>query len=365
MARLVLGNRIDGGSPMNGSMRMFRVGNRTLGSYEYDTMDLSKLNTPFPGGGTFDRPKHIKVEEVKRYFDRAGKDGAEPPVITDPRMTTGAFAFITMDRDEDYGGVHDDGAKGMLWRRSKTDDMLVWPGDAYRSWGAQNSEQESIGLMFSLRQVDHAGTAYADNARYEVSNILWEFSPDGGRGRWYQLYELPNRERMRITLPEPTNAIRLRAVSSSEDEWVQSLAVSTYVDYQNVQPTPVEFVDDEISIDFFGYISWSGAVGGCGDIIYELLFEFNANGPWQSVRDDYTWGNVGDFHALNALTWQNVKEISTDMIEETKVLATTRGTALAPEDYDIPEGYTTGTLSVMAIDATYMTAIKSIEYPPY
>ena len=318
---LVIGNSMDGKMPARANMRMFRVGDRRLSSYEFDTMDLSKLK---PGA---ERSKHIEVDEVKRFFDRAGKGDGTPPAITDPRMTTGAFMFITMDRDEDYMGRHDDRFRQKAFRRHGDGSMLAWPGNGYRTYGDQDAGLESTGLSFEIRQMEHSASAYMDNARFEVSHILWEFSPDGGRGRWYQLYELPNRDYMRITLPEPTNQIRARAISSDKDEWVQAMAVSTRVDYQNAFASELRWHEDSpgsgsrFEVDDFGFITWDRAEGGNGDIVYALFAESDEFDPVEIAR--------------------------------------TRGWSLSPDDYSLPEGSTR--LRVDALDVSNGRISKKVQ----
>lgn len=255
--KLVVGNKIGGSCPIRGNVRMFRYGERLLSSYEYDTLDLTKL-----GGSHL--PEHHEVDEVERFFERSGSDNIFGE-MNDPRMTTGATAFATMDDDGEYTGTY--------FRRPSTDDMVTGVVDGYRTWGAQTPEQESVGLSFKLRQMEHDSDAYFDNARFQVSNILWEFSPDGGRSTWYQLYELPNKPRCRVTLPNQTSQLRLRAVSNNPDEWVQSLSVKPIVDYQNVNPRPLSW-DGDVEMDDFGYVTWDGASGGYGDPVYIVSTDY-------------------------------------------------------------------------------------------
>ena len=261
MAKLTLGNKANGGAPAKGKMRMFRYGLRHLTSYEYDTLDLTKL------GGT-EPSKHIEVFEIERFFDRAqkGKPGAN---YSDPRMTTGAVAFMLMEND-----VTEDGDfTNKFFRKDEAEPMIDKIEGGYRTWGAQSAEQESVGLQFSLRQMDADTMAYMDNSLFRMSNILWEFSPDGGRGRWFQLYDMPNRANTRITLPEPTNQIRLRAISNNPEEWVQALAVSPKLDWQNRWIDNLAWTDGDIVMDDFGYITWPEAVGGRGDVIYIMFMK--------------------------------------------------------------------------------------------
>jgi len=269
---LTLGNCAGGGLPLRGKMRMFRVGDRTLSSYEYDTLDLSKLNP-----SATDTPEHFTVDEVERFFERT----------TDPRMTTGASRFAVMESDGDYTNCY--------FYRDSGDVFVNEIADGYRDFGAQTEEQQSTGLVLSLKQPGRNADAYFDNARFEVSNVLWEFSPDGGRGKWYKLYEMPNRSNTRITLPNATNQIKLRATSNNPEEWVQSVAISTKVDWQSALSSEFSWDDTSVTVDDFGYITWEAAEGGKGGTIYELVAD-------------------GD------------------------VLVRTRNLGLAPDEYDIPAG---------------------------
>jgi len=309
MVKLVLGNRIKGGRPARARMRMFRMGERMLSEYEYNTLDLTQI-----GGDPANSPKHIVVDEVKRFFDRAGK-GMAGASITDPRMTTGAVVFALMENDGDYTNHY--------WTRTRIDRMIDDVPGGYRSWGNQLAEQESIGLRFALRQMDSDQPAFFDNSLFKTSNILWEFSPDGGRGKWYQLYELPNQKNMRINLPEPTNQIRLRAISNNPEEWVQAIAVSIKQDWQNrgvehlfwhltgESQDPADYVD----FDDLGYLLWPEAHGGKGDIIYELY-----------------WSAEEDF-------------------QDVVFLGRSKQNDLSSEEFEMPVQYLGGWLHVIAFDA--------------
>lgn len=338
LPKLTIGNADGGGKPLCGSMRMLRVGNRLLGEYEYDTLDISQL-------GSDEHSEHITVNELQRFFDRAGR-GSAGATITDPRMTTGATMFAPLcveDEDRVINEVWSDllnenwySRRGFDWdrginrfddtvrpyyKRSFANETISSVEGGYRSYGAQNVEQESVGLSFKLTQVDSAEEAYFDNSRFEVSNILWEFSPDGGRNRWYQLYELPN-QKVRITLPRATQSLRLRAISNSPDEWVQSVAVTPKVDFQNRYAKGLRWkLDGEseepweyIEMDDFGYLSWPEAVDGRGDPIYTVFWT-----PGEGVDD---------------------------AIQVAKL----RGNNLLPDEYELPVQYIGGYIHIFAQD---------------
>lgn len=274
--KLRIGNSLQMGIPAQGNIRMVRSGDRMLSSYEYNTWNLQALNASFPAS------KHIVVDEVKRFFDRAGKGESVPPKITDPRMTTGATMFAVMDRDVETPDRYYIRPSGDNYIREFID---------LRSWGANTDKDETIGLNFRVYRDGAApvagNVAYFDNSRVLVSNILWEFSSDGGKNKWYQLYDLPNRAYTRVTLPDPTNRLRVRALSNNPQEWVQAFAVSPKVDYQNSMSRDFAWSvsGGGLSIDGFGYMTWSRAVGGYGSAIYHV---------YQS--DGYELGRTRDLH---------------------------------------------------------------------
>lgn len=259
---LRLGNNLEGNRPMRGTIRMFRAGERLLSSYEYDTLhDITGSDD-----GILPPPKHIVVDEAQRFFDRCGKGGhGAPPVTTDPRMTTGAALFAIMD-DGDL----------RYWKRVPATEIKVDQGD-FRSWGLNEDAVQDVGLSLQVRAKDGSSKpVYFDNASLKYSNILWEFSPDAGAGKWYQLYDLPNRAYTRVTLPDATNTLRARALSSNPDEWVQSFAITPKPDYQHgfvsdggsMIVAPDEFWVRYDEVD--GYVRWSDLVLEAGSPLYEV-----------------------------------------------------------------------------------------------
>lgn len=212
---LRIGNSFDGAAPANGVISGFRVGERLLSSYSYDTLPLDAI-----GGSS--QSKHIEVDEVKRFFDRSDEHK--------PEMTTGAVMFAPMTNAEEY--EHD------YYTRLSEEVMISSIDDSdIRNAGQADISDETIGVQFRVYPQDVFGLGeerktYFDNARFEVSNILWEFSPDSGEESWYQLFDLPNRAYTRMTLPEPTTRLRARAVSNSPDEWIQAFAITPIPDMQ-------------------------------------------------------------------------------------------------------------------------------------
>ena len=317
--KLTLGNIDSGGMVLRGRMGMFRMGQRLLGDYEYDTLDIAQCKSDAQGGN-----KHLTVSEIERLFDRNGK-GRPGATITEPRMTHGAVVFMPMD---DRDGVS--AADHRYYTRQYTNDTIPSIESGYRSWGVQDALQESIALQFRLTQMESGREAYFDNSRFMVSNILWEFSPDGGRGRWYQLYELPN-QKVRITLPEATQQIRLRAISNNPDEWVQAVAVTPRTDFQNRFAVDLYWYltgesddpEDYIEFDDLGYLIWPEARGGRGDIIYTLY--------WTPEED----------------------------MSDAIMLARTKMNDLAPGEFSLPVRYIGGYLHIFAQDISGTLHIKT------
>ena len=246
--RLRLGNNLKGDKPAMGVMKNFRAGVRLPSSYSYKTLPLGKLNSSYTGS------KSISVDEVKRYFDR--DDDHEP------RMTTGATMFA--------GLRSSDGGK---WYSRPEDEVMS--GDftgAMRTYGESTLADESIGMTIKLYRLvkGHSYTttqAYFDNALFKVSNVLWEFSADGG-DKWYQLYDLPNRAYTRVSFPRQTTRIRARALSNSLDEWVQSFAITPKPDLQKIGNEGGALDAISLSIDKYGYMRWNSVKGGNGNVRY-------------------------------------------------------------------------------------------------
>ena len=218
MTSLRIGNSFNGDEPANAVISGFRAGARLLSGYEYHTLPyLTILNgeDADPDGSV-----PIEIDEVKRFFDRGDAHT--------PEMTTGAlmFAPLTDDYEHDY------------YTRIDEEHMVDHVDKSkIRDFGFGDIEDETVGMQFRVYQnmefdAGEERKAYFDNARFEVSNILWEFSPDSGEESWYQLFDLPNRAYTRMTLPEATTTLRARAVSNSPDEWVQAFAITPIPDMQ-------------------------------------------------------------------------------------------------------------------------------------
>ena len=212
---LRLGKSFEGDAPANGAISGFRVGNRFLSEYSYTTLPIEAIDISYTDGS-----KDITVDEIKRFFDRT----------TVPEMTTGAIMFVPMTDDADY--EHD------YYTRPDEEHMVTAAAEGdIRSYGLGDIEDETVGMQFRIYQQDSFSAggehkAYFDNAQFKVSNILWEFSPDSGEESWYQMFDLPNRAYTRMTLPEATTRLRVRAISNSPDEWIQAFAIMPIPDMQ-------------------------------------------------------------------------------------------------------------------------------------
>lgn len=256
-SRFRIGNSLSGGSPAHGSMRMVRAG-RALSSYEYDTIDFRELGASKPAG------RHVVVDEMDRLFGRFPG--------SDPRATTRATAFVTLDR-EDEG----------KYRVVRAADMHP-DAPELRTHGVETETVQSAGLILKAhtqgKPGEDASQAWFDNAHLDVSNILWEFSMTGGDGKWWKLYDLPNRKYVRINLPSPTNIIRARAVSNNPNDWVQAIAITPHPDWQTMRLPLQDFQWDDgggtsvgtgtPSVDDFGNVTWGQANGGHGAPLYQI-----------------------------------------------------------------------------------------------
>lgn len=248
-----IGNCFEGGKPANGSMRMVRYGQRQLGEYSYNVFDPSVEN------GVGERKT---VDETARFFDRV-KNAWAPAFTapTDPRATTGANMFAVLDES---------GETGPEYHVRQTYDGYPQEVEKGRSWGKNDDATESVGLSFEL-YTEGAGTAWFDNSLFLYSNLLWEFSPDGGN-KWYQWYDLPNKAFERMTLPRPTNTLKARVMSNNPQEWLQAFAIVPHPDYQLGTPDALTWNTadgkSDFSVSIVGYATWTEAKGGNGVFVY-------------------------------------------------------------------------------------------------
>lgn len=252
---LRIGNCFEGGKSAQGSVRMVRYGARELGEYTYNIFDPSIEN----GIG-----KSITVNEIKRFFDRAGKGTSVPTTTTDPRATTWANMFAVLDEM---------GSTGPEYHVRQSYNKYPESVEKGRSWGKNDDTTDSVGLSFNLYSDDGAGEAWFDNARFRYSNLLWEFSPDGGN-KWYQWYDLPNKTYTRMTLPRQTNTLKARVLSNNPQEWLQAFAIVPKPDFQIGTPDDLtwntEDGESDFSVSIVGYATWTEATGGNGVFVYYI-----------------------------------------------------------------------------------------------
>lgn len=252
-----IGNCFEDGKPAKGFVRMVRYGQRRLGEYSYNVFD------PSVETGIGERKT---VDEAARFFARtksAWTPTFEPP--TDPRATTGANMFAVLD------GIGPQG-EGPEYHTRQTFGYYPQEMEKGRSWGKNDDTTESVGLSFDLYTTG-AGTAWFDNSMFLYSNLLWEFSPDGGN-KWYQWYDLPNKAYSRMTLPRPTNTLKARVMSNNPEEWLQAFALIPQPDYQ--LGTPDAFTwntadgESDFAVSIVGYATWTEAKGGNGVFVYYI-----------------------------------------------------------------------------------------------
>lgn len=250
-----IGNCFEDGKPARGSMRMVRYGQRQLSSYSYNVFD------PSVETGIGERKT---VDETSRFFDRtksAWEPTFEPP--TDPRATTGANMFAVLDES---------GETGPEYHVRQTFDRYPNEMEKGRSWGKNDDTTESVGLSFEL-YTSGSATAWFDNSMFRYSNLLWEFSPDGGN-KWYQWYDLPNKAFSRMTLPRPTNTLKARVMSNNPQEWLQAFAIVPHPDYQLGTPDALTWNTadgrSDFAVSIVGFATWTEAKGGNGVFVYYI-----------------------------------------------------------------------------------------------
>ena len=304
--KLRIGNSLSAAHEAKGYIKNFRAGSRLPSEYSYKTLPLGKINPSYTG----DKP--ITVDEVKRYFDRDDKH--------EPRMSTGVTMFANMTQKEPR-----------WFSRPEDEHMSEDLSGAMRTYGESTIADESIGLHLNLYRLSEGHNyrttqAYFDNAIFDVSNVLWEFSPDGGNGRWYQLYDLPNRAYTRVTLPKQTTRLRVRALSNSLDEWVQSFAVTPKSSYQKIGNEVNALGAITLTLDKYGYMKWNAIASGNGNIYYQV--------------------------------WE-IRELSSEDTEEgsftQNLIATTRDSHFQLTSIESSAGY-----AIMAMDEVGNTSISNI-----
>lgn len=254
-----IGNCFEDGKPAQGFLRMIRYGQRKLGSYSYSVFDPT-IET---GVGAYKT-----VDEKARFFDRT-KTAWTPTFVppTDPRATTGANMFAVLD-EEGPEGI------GPEYHTRQTFEYFPNKMDKGRSWGKNDDTTDSVGLSFELYSSrETGGAAWFDNSKFLYSNLLWEFSPDGGN-KWFQWYDLPNNAYSRMTLPRPTNTLKARVMSNNPQEWLQAFAIMPQPDYQLGTSDALKWNTSNGASDFevsiVGFATWTEATGGNGVFVYYL-----------------------------------------------------------------------------------------------
>ena len=189
----------------------FRAGWHTLDTYSYKTWENNLNKT---------------VNEIDRVF-----------TSVENRMTTKANLFVA---PKDYPNQYFVRSSG---------EHNIFEVDSPQQTNETEVKMNEVSLSFRVYNKSgfkqSESQSWLDNAVFDLSSILWEFNPTKGNGRWYPLYDLPNRAYTRITLPRPTTTMRIRALSNNPDEWIQNFAIMPVPDYQT------QYVDavDELNWD--------------------------------------------------------------------------------------------------------------------
>jgi hypothetical protein len=267
--KLTIGNMTGGGKPAMATMRELRVG-RSVASYSFHTLDLKKYKSTWPLG------KDVTKNRITEYINH----------VYPMRMTSNADMFVPL-------ATLVNNLTGHWWTRQQV-DANVTEVTGYRNYGEGDDADEEIGIKLILTRLDTykrktRADVWVDNAHLRVSDILWEFNPTNGDGRWYQLYDMPNRKQTRITLPYPTNRLRFRALSNDTNEWVQGIGIYPHVDWQAETNEKVKWPGKPLSPrDGFGYLHWTPA---SGDVIY-VIYTYTTKTHWGDLSKK-TWAKMG------------------------------------------------------------------------
>lgn len=228
---VILGGGVDGKvdvGKLDGALGQLAFGEGWPEPYTVHTLDLDELSPSLPHG------EDVAVDPVADFFGEGEAD---------PHAQNGEFCgqFMTPDvcwyapLGEMGTGDGPDSVSGLAYFRSGGSAKDVREADGYRTWGVGTDQDDSIGMTLRLTREDEcsspgAGTVWFDNARLDVSDILWEFNASHGAGRWYQLYQMPYHGKVRFSFPNATNNVVARAFSSDPTEWVQSVRIDPVVD---------------------------------------------------------------------------------------------------------------------------------------
>ena len=240
---IVFGSDFDGRYPADGGIENVRIGDGRLDSFSYESIvDAGRHDT-------------VEYDEIARVF--AGNC----------RMTTRAWLFQDGD--------------GYYIRHRNGNMVLDLATNALVRQQESTFVDEAYGLTFRIWTPSAGSHAYFDNGFLSVSNILWEFSPDGGT-TWYPYYDIPNRAHTSAVLPKPTTSVRVRALSNDPTEWVQSFSITPITERRAQAPIELSgAVDSDVD---FGMVTWEAVEGA------EVYAVFSGNGELQG----YTHANVYD-----------------------------------------------------------------------
>ena len=213
--------------------------------YSFHTLDLDTFESTFPAG------QDVSVNRISEFFINTN----------DRRMTSNANLFVPLTS-----------TTGDKYYRRQDIDKMVSKATDYRNYGQGTDSNDDIGVSFNLTKVTGAqdDAVWFDNSLFNVSDLLWEFNPTGGEGRWYQLYMLPGRETCRVTLPESTNTLRARVLSNDMQTWVQKMGIWPVADLQRRDASVLAWATPGVATDSYNYVTWNAPTGGIGAILYTV-----------------------------------------------------------------------------------------------
>lgn len=282
--RLRIGTDINGANGIGkDSISVFRLGNRSLGTISTSAITGDPtLEESASGDMVYENVSEIVIDEKATLFKRDN----------DPHLSTGAYLYVPMMATNP--GTYD-------YYLTSGDETIVStvPTDSYIEKAASEKKNE-IGLSLKVYREDSLNSTskvYFDNAMWQVSNILWEFSPDGG-DTWYQFFDLPNRAYRRMTLPRQTTKIRARALSNTPGEWVQAFAITPVPDFQGVVRSTSMSGSIVASDDGFGYLTWNNPTGGIGNILYEIYCNGEQIGATRNIHYQLGQNQSGTFYII-------------------------------------------------------------------
>lgn len=286
-------------SRLYGALGQLAFGEGWPEPYTVHTLDLDELSPSLPHG------EDVTVDPVADFFGEGEAD---------PHAQNGEFCGQFMTPDVGWYaplgemGMGEAGTPGSVARlayfRNGGSVRDVREAEDYRTWGVGTDQDDSIGMTLRLTREDDcsspdAGTVWFDNARLDVSDVLWEFNASHGAGRWYQLYQMPYHGKVRFSFPNATNNVVARAFSSDPTEWVQSVRIDPVIDPMAELNLPMAWepnfrlIDTEIGKNLAG----PDVLGDKFPIVHESE---HANGMHFSVDED---GVYSDFPGARHRVW--------------------------------------------------------------